>query len=274
MQVARAVSPVRLTLWKMRVVALCVLTISSGFINTADAQLHTRQYSGVVIFDRWDSCYLMSGPYITYISKSVKEALRPYEGMAIQIYASDVFRLMNPGDSLIRQYQIIGSPLTTHGNAALEHLELVAASDFETVGGPSFLVEIRNGGTEAITITSRDVGPLLLGPSPKPPGSPSDDASTAIITRANLLNSSGWRSFDGLSGARSAAYDLDPTTQPPERFQLAPGESMKTRISFTIPAGQYQFLFGYDAGFPEEISLVSNAISFNVSEDGLATLVK
>ena len=44
------------------------------------------------------------------------------------------------------------------------------------------------------------------------------------------------------------------------------------KITFQIPPGQYQFIFGYGGGVHEEMSLASNAISFDLSESGFATL--
>jgi len=41
------------------------------------------EYNGVVIYDRWDNCYLFSGVYLMYISDPVKELLRPYQGKSI-----------------------------------------------------------------------------------------------------------------------------------------------------------------------------------------------
>jgi hypothetical protein len=42
------------------------------------------KYSGVVIFDRWDTCYLYSGTSLMYMSQRVKESLRPYRDKAIR----------------------------------------------------------------------------------------------------------------------------------------------------------------------------------------------
>ncbi len=163
------------------------------------------KYCGVVVFDRWDTCFLLSGPYITYISDSVKDDLRPYKGKAMQIDASDVFQPMNPGDALVRQYKIIGPAPDNHLWAKLDGLELIAGSDFGPRGSPAFLLEI----------------PRL-----------------------------------------------------PERFLLNPGQSMKARITFAIPRGEYQFMFGYGGGVHEEKSLASNTISFALSDEGTATLVE
>ena len=55
-------------------VTLILLTI--GFALLANAGLRgPGKYSGVVVFDRWDNCFLLSGPYITYISENVKKEL-------------------------------------------------------------------------------------------------------------------------------------------------------------------------------------------------------
>lgn len=75
------------------------------------------KYWGVVVFDHWDTCFLLSGPYIAYISEAMKDGLRPYEGQAHQVDASDVVQPMNPGDALIRKYKIIVLPRTLTGGS-------------------------------------------------------------------------------------------------------------------------------------------------------------
>ncbi len=39
------------------------------------------KYAGVVVFDRWDSCYIYSGVYLMYVSQKVSEPLRKYLGL-------------------------------------------------------------------------------------------------------------------------------------------------------------------------------------------------
>ena len=86
-----------------------VLAIACGLAFVARAGIRgPGKYCGVIVFDRWDTCFLLSGPYITYISEKVKEDLRTYKGQAIQVDALDVFQPKNPGDALIRKYKIIG----------------------------------------------------------------------------------------------------------------------------------------------------------------------
>src|SRR5437660_12866256 len=97
----------------------CVLVAQAGLRGPG-------KYCGVVVFDRWDTCFLLSGHFITYISDSVKNQLRPYEGKAMQIDALEVSQLQNLGDALLRRYQIIGPAPDNHPRATLDGLELIS----------------------------------------------------------------------------------------------------------------------------------------------------
>jgi hypothetical protein len=155
----------------------------------------------------------------------------------------------------------------------LDGLKLISQPDFGPQRTATFLIELRNSGNQAISVNSSEFGPTLLGLSPKGLLSASDGKSGAWITRADLLNGTWWESEnDGVK--YSASYTIDLKSRPPERFQLAPAESMKVRVTFKIPAGQYQFVVGYGGGVHEEKSLASNAISFDVNDRGVATLAK
>jgi hypothetical protein len=251
---------------------LCIL--SSEFVITARAGLRgIGKYCGVVVFDRWDTCFLLSGPYITYISGSVKEELRPYKGSAMQVDASKVVQRQNPGDALIQKYKIVGPAPDTGRWGKLDGLELVAGSDFGPKGTPTFVIEIHNTGNNPVRIDSSEVGPTLIGSGQQSPFMASDSGSGAVITRATLVTSSSWQSTIG-GVTYSASFWIDPVSHPPGHLQLEPGQSMKTRITFEVPPGQYQFLFGYGGGVHEEKSLASNAISFDLSDTGVATLAR
>jgi hypothetical protein len=268
----RRVAPHKLTLQ-----AQCLLLIGAlacGFIITAHAGLRgPGKYCGVVVFDHWDTCFLLSGPYITYISDSVKNELRPYKGKAMQLDALEVSQPQNPGDALVRKYKIIGPAPDTHHWVMLDGLKLIAESDFGPHRTPTFLIEIRNAGEKPVEVDSSEFGPALLGLSPKGPLCASDGKSGAWITRGNLVNPSSWESGSG-SVKYSASYAIDPKSRPPERFQLASGQSKKVRVTFKVPPGQYQFMVGYGGGVHEEKSLASNAISFDLNDRGVATLAK
>ena len=56
----------------MRILVTALLTagILSGGIRGRG------KYNGIVIFDRWDSCYLYSGVYLMAVSEQGKDSLR------------------------------------------------------------------------------------------------------------------------------------------------------------------------------------------------------
>ena len=251
-----------------------VVLVSGTFALVAHAGIRgPGKYCGVVVFDRWDTCFLLSGPYITYISDTVKNELRPYAGKAMQVDASDVFQPMNPGDALIRKFKIIGPAPDNHQWATLDGLELMARSDFGPKGPPAFLLEIRNTGSSLASIDPEQIAPALLAPvDEKSPFLASDGGSMAVITRSDLVHHGVQQSMvNGLT--HSWSYTVAPKTGWSERVRLSSGQSMECRITFHVPQGRYQFVFGYGGGVHEERSLASNSISFDLSDKGIATLV-
>jgi hypothetical protein len=112
---------------KRRLAAVCLLTsLSVSFSTPANAGIRgPGKYSGVVIFDRWDGGILFSGIYLMYISETVKNQLRKYDGQAIEIDALDVVQPTNPGDGLIRRLIVLG-PAESKGWYSVEGLKLVA----------------------------------------------------------------------------------------------------------------------------------------------------
>jgi hypothetical protein len=253
---------------------LILAVLACGFVLPVRAGIRgPGKYCGVVIFDRWDNCLLLSGPFITYVSESVKNGLRSHSGRAVQLDASDVVQPMDPGDALIRKYTIIGPAPDTHHSAVVDGLELFARGVFGPRGTATFVIEIRNVSSNQIEINSQEIGPVLLTTVFKFPFKVSDGPSMAVITRVHLSNDSVERIvINGVT--RSWSYTIDPQTRPPGRIQLNPGQSLTTRLTFEAPPGQYQFMFGYGGGVHEEKSLASNAISFDLSADGVATLVQ
>jgi hypothetical protein len=229
------------------------------------------KYSGVVIFDRWDTCLLLSGVYVTYVSDEVKENLRTYRNQAIEVDASEVFQPMNPGDALIRKYTIIGPAPEASREQAIEGVRIIVKSDFDSDRAIAFLITIENSADSPIQIHSDTIGPTLLGlKSENILVDPSDGRSTAWITRGNLVTLSSWRSTIDHHPTISVSYSVDPKM--PEQLNLNPGESKQVRVILKVPAGPYQFLVGLGGGVHEGRSVASNAISFHVDSDGTPVL--
>jgi hypothetical protein len=262
-----------------RLILIALLVAVSGSLLIVHAGLRgPGKYSGVVIFDRWDTCLLLSGNYITYVSEEVKEHLRPYKNQAIQVDAFEVFQAMNPGDALIRRYKIIGPAPLASQEPSIEGVRITVKSDFDRDHAIAFLITIENSANSPIQIETNAIGPTLLGLEPTVSGkrytclSPSDGKSTAWITRATLLTSSSVSCSYDNHLVVSASSSIDPSSKLAERFNLNSGESKQTRLVFKLPAGPYQFLVGYGGGVHEGRSLAGNAISFHVDSDGTPLL--
>lgn len=264
----------KLTFRALCIGLLCVL--ASGLVITVHAGLRgPGKYCGVIVFDRWDTCFLLSGHYITYISESVKDQLRPYTGKAMQLDVTEISQPRNPSDALVQKYRIIGPAPDNQQRLMLDSLELISKPDFAQQGGANFLIEVHNAGKQAVKVNSYEFGPTILAVSPRGALSASDGRSGAWITRVDILNPSRWETQnDGVT--YSASYSIDPKTRPLVHFLLAPGESVTVRVTFELPPGQYQFVVGYGGGgvFQGEKSLASNAISFDVNDGGIVTLAE
>lgn len=228
------------------------------------------KYSGVVVFDRWDTCFLLSGPYITYISNAVKEDLRPYAGTAIQIDAIDVIQPMNPGDALVRKYKVIG-PAPEPKYESLEGLELNVTPDFVNEQ-PAFLVEVRNTGTSATWVRTDEIGITLLSDTKTLfLFCASDGRSGAVITRSNLQARGGheW-SVDDKN--EHAYFTLEPHVPLTTRIRINAGQSFSVRLKFDVSPGEYEFLVGYAEDVHASKSLASKRVSFAVNGSGKAII--
>ncbi|MGD0444602.1 MAG: hypothetical protein ABSA39_11770 [Edaphobacter sp.] len=256
-----------------KLILITLLLTISGSLLIVHAGLRGRgRYSGVVIFDRWDTCLLLSGNYITYVSDEVKENLRTYRNQAVQVDAFEIFQPINPGDALIRRYTIIGPAPIVAGGQVIEGVRITAKSDFDRDHAIAFLITIENSADSPVQIDSSVIGPTLLGPKTVYALNPSDGKSMAWVTRGNLLTpSSSSYTVDGHLIV-SASYSIDPDSKLPERFNLNSGESKQTRVLFKVLPGPYQFLVGFGGGVHEGKSLASNAISFHVDSDGRPVL--
>lgn len=248
--------------------------LASLFAVTASAYLFgPGKYSGVVVFDRWGTCYLVSGPYINYVAPDVKSGLLPYKGKVVQIDATKVTGGgLQLDDPMIREYKILG-PAPAAKWAQLDGLHLVAIQAFGRYTRPQFLIEIRNNGNSSVKVDRSMLG-ILLFKAEKPAMSYSDDDSVALISRSGIEAVSYITHAETGNQKTSWGYIVDMDTRPPEHFVIQPGQSVRTRIRFKLYPGQYQFMFGYGGHVSSEQSLLSNAISFDIGSDGRAVLSK
>jgi hypothetical protein len=261
-----------LTVSAIFALGFCFLT--SLVVATASAYLFgPGKYCGVVVVDRWGTCYLVSGPSVNYVASDVKSGLFPNKGNAIEVDASKVTRGgLGFEDPMIQKYKILG-PAPASKRVKLDGLQLLAVQAFGRYTRPQFLVEFRNNGKSPVRVDRSQIGVLLFA-AEKPQLSYSNDDSVALISRTGLAEEY-YISSSGVGNKKTSwGYIVDTKTQPPASFVIAPGQSVRTVIRFKLYPGQYQFMFAYGGGVSEEKSLVSNAISFDMNAEGHAKLAE
>ncbi len=237
------------------------------------------KYSGVVIFDRWDTCYLYSGIYIMYVSSKVKERLRKYEGKSVEIYASEVFQPINPGDGLIRKFKFLNVAKTYP--TGLDQLSFTVEPHFQDNGPQTLVLGIENRGASALAVSSLTLAPTLFGPVNNKYFSPSDGKSDAWLTRLPLKYPAFVKEIgfgprtDKTHPIRRASvveYYLNVEQELPDQILIPAGAKKTIAMSFKLPPGQYDFLYGYASGVHEVKSYASNLLAFSVDESERASL--
>ena len=257
------------------VLASCVvLLLGICVLSPAEVRM-PGEYTGVVVFDRWDGCTLYSGVYLMYISERAKETLRPLAGEAVQIDATDVYQPTNPGDGLIREFDYLGPAPDDEDHLALDNLRLASAvavsEDHKAVAS----IILENIGKEPIRIFSAKLAPTLLMKSPQPPDrwAASDGPSFALITRQSFESAGEvprWNAR-GVSLGQPYAWTIGRENALPHSFVLEPQQSRTIDITFELPDGEYDFLCGYGGGVHWSRCFAANLSAFDV-KDGKARL--
>ncbi|HET6890058.1 MAG TPA: cellulase family glycosylhydrolase [Pyrinomonadaceae bacterium] len=246
------------------------------FTTTSVAGIRSPgKYAGIVIFDRWDTCYLYSGVYLMYVSNKTKERLRRYEGKSILIYAKEVYQPINPGDGLIGKFKFLG--LAKNKWANLERLSLTVEPHFEDNSRPTLVLVIHNDGAKPIYVSPGALAATLLGRKRENLFSPSDGKSDAWLTRSpfkmpSFLKEIGFAPKSDKSHpiTSTGEYYLNVEQELPDRFEIPSNGQTTISISFQLPSGEYDFLCGYGGGVHEQKGIASNLVSFSIDEKGRA----
>lgn len=247
--------------------ACFVSVLVASLITAAVAGIRgPGKYSGVVIFDRWGGCILFSGVYLMYVSDSVKDQLRAYEGQSIEIDALQVKQQINPGDGLIRRLNILGPATSKQGWSTVEGVTL-GAQPLAIKGSLGVELTVTNKGDTPVRIDSSQIGFALLSSRIEGAQTPSDGPSTAVITRANVASANRSRQIGAGGKIHSYSYLIADHAGFRQAFELASNESRKIQIAFELPAGHYQFFAGYGGGVLESKSIISNPVSLDLAKD-------
>ncbi len=261
----------------LRRVGTVVLLITL-LATTSLAGIRARgKYAGIVVFDRWDTCYLYSGTYLMYVSAKTKERLRKYQGKSVTIYAQEVYQPINPGDGLITKFKFLS--VAKNQRLGLDQLSLTVEPHFETDRPATLVLVVENRNATAINVAPEALAPTLLGPKLQHMFSPSDGESDAWLTRSRLKMPSFLKEIGfgprtdkshSIMRAGDVEYYLHVEQELPDQILIPPHGKTTIAMSFHLPQGQYDFLFGYEGGVHEIKGIASNLLAFSVGENGRA----
>jgi hypothetical protein len=257
----------QLTSRAVRFVVIAGILVLSCISATGGARTPGK-YSGVVFFDRWDTCELISGAFVMYVSEDLKSGLRSYAGQAVQIDATKVSQPINPGDGLIQKYNWVG-PAPEPKTIVLSGLELLATAD-SAHDSSTIIIKVHNIGTHAVDVYRGEMGINVFSNRPKSAFSAADGRSEAVITRQHPTRRSGQWEWIENGKKLPASYEADRDI--PDIIHLEPGASYRVTFTFSVPPGEYQFVFGYGGGVHAEKSMLSKAVSFDVSTQSAKTV--
>jgi hypothetical protein len=255
-----------------------VLLLVILLATTSLAGIRARgKYAGIVIFDRWDTCYLYSGTYLMYVSAKTKERLRKYQGKSVTIYAQEVYQPINPGDGLITKFKFLS--LAKNKRPGLDQLALTVEPHFEKDRPPTLVLVIENRSGSSLNVATGALAPTLFGPKLQNMFSPSDGESDAWLTRSRLKMPSFLKEIGmgpktdkshSIMRAGDVEYYLHVEQELPDQILISPHGKTTIAMSFHLPQGQYDFLFGYEGGVHEVKGIASNLVAFSVDENGRA----
>jgi len=247
------------------------------FVGLASGSIYLPgKYNGIVIFDRWDACYLYSGTDLMPVAEKVKESLRAFDGKAVLIDAEEIDQRINPGVGLIKKLKVLGPvvdqpPGQLSAAYFLVGLSLHLAADFRPGIHAKLFIQLRNDTKDRRTVDASGLAPTLFT---KKQGTmwlqPADGPSFAAITGSSV----GWlyrgpRSVDYRSNG-AFQLSIEPDMPYLSTVRLDPGKSIEIPLYFRLSPGEYEFLAGYGGGGYQSPPLASNLLVFDVDQAGNA----
>ena len=125
--------------------------------------LFKGKHSGVVIFDRWGGCILLSGVHLMHISERTKDGLRQFSGQPIQVDAKEVYQPMNPGDGRIGNFDYLGPAPVTRDWVQLKGLGLGSTVQAGDDGKAVASITLENAGDAPVRLVEDELGFAVSG---------------------------------------------------------------------------------------------------------------
>jgi len=250
---------------------LCLAAFNSLQIHAA--RVLPGKYSGMVVFDRWDNCYLLVNHFQLYISDSQKESLRKYAGKGAEILATDVYQPSSTRPARVNSFQYLGPASKgrhPRGSSNLRDLNLSTHMDFTENGHNIFFITAHNQASTPLTLFSNELGLTLLRKKELPTqGSPSDGESFVLLS-GHSFEFPGERipriSGAGMTYGINYKWHMEAAHALPHSFELAPYETRTLKLTFDLPDGHYDFLSCYGSFASTERCVASNLTSFDIKD--------
>lgn len=253
----------------------------------------TGRYSGTVIFDRWQACHLYGGRSVMYISERAKSSIMEYIGESIEVDASKVFQYPKSPWGRIDALNYLGK--AADAPARYKHVQAVgirleAKPTFEEVTGllggvrnigsggedrgdpPKVLMTITNAANHQVTLYRNNLAmTLFVNKGPDLTGLFTSDGPSCVFLTTKFVGRSGpkWRSR-GTSRGHKFAWTIGRENALPNQLILKEGGKKEITVTFTLPKGEYEFLFGYGGQENDFWCITSNPVAFDVSSKGKA----
>lgn len=250
---------------------LCLVVFNSLQIHAA--RVLPGKYSGMVVFDRWDNCYLLVNHFQLYISDSQKEALRKYAGEGAEILAKDVYQPSSTRPARINSFQYLGPASKgkhPRSSSNLRGLKLSTHMDFTENGHNIFFITAQNQVSVPLTLFSNELGLTLLRKKELPTQGAPSDGNSFVLLGGHSFEFPGERiprlSGAGMTYGINYKWHMEAAHALPHSFELAPNETRTLKLTFDLPDGHYDFLSCYGSFGSTERCVASNLTSFDIKE--------
>lgn len=255
---------------------LTVWLLAFGLIADSAVLVHARRYlpgtySGVVVFDRWDSCRLLVNHFELNISDTQKELLRKHAGKCIKIHADDIDEFSS-NSPLVNSFKYLGPvpKINRRGiQTDLSRLELSTHMDFSDDGQTCFIISATNQSPQPNTLFSFGFGFKIIreNGNAEQTKEASDGKSLVIIggQTFEILERVPRLKGEGMTKGLAYRWNTDEAFALPHSFILGPNETRIIKLEFELPDGRYDFLSCYGGNSFTEQCVISNQTFFDVN---------
>ena len=256
-------------------ITVIVLLLAACSLSQAGPLGGPGKYNGVVIFDRWDACYLYSGALVMPVSEVTKSRLREFEGKFVLLDVEKVNPATWANGDLIVQIRAIEPGKAIDPKAPIFD-GLVLRTSLDAHHGPAQVnLAIANAGKKALRLNLDQLGiTLFVRKDTGQAGLYASSDGPSFAASRSSLDSAKYGLVSEYGGIAKYAIARQPANSFPTSgvwiLNIEPGKRRIIPLKFSIPPGEYEFLAGFGGRMHESPVVVSNRTDFKVDADGTA----